>query len=222
MLLSVVTPVGGIGADVLPAPISATFISKWNAKPPMKWLNARLVLTNSSKSTLWFVLPDELDKPPKLNNPILVPAGFPRKCMSPRGFNTGAYYRPLAGSKGKTIELMVFSVTGDQGFRLFRLPPGGRVEFENYRFEMWSEYVRSFKVWTAEEITVNGKEPLEKWLPYETLSDAQTFVPAEAQFDNLDWDSKKRGERDDYPKEPISKLDLKITGSWEVPIENFE
>ena len=87
---------------------------------------------------------------------------------------------------------------------------------------MWSEYVRSFKVWTAEEITVNGKEPLQNWLPYETLSDAQTLVPANAQSNNLNWDAKLLADRVDFRKEPISKLDLKITGTWEVPFENFK
>ena len=221
-IVSVATPDGGVAADVLPVPVSATFISKHGGKPPMKFIRAALVLTNNSKAPLWFVLPYRCDEPPKLNNPLRIPKGFQPTWICADGFNTGTYYKAAEGSKGKTIQLKVLSVAEDKAFCLFRLPPGGRVEFESYSFEMWSEYVRSFKSWTAEEITVNGKEPLQKWLPYETLSDAQTLVPANAQSDNLNWDAKLLGDRADFRKEPISKLDLKITGTWEIPFENFK
>lgn len=87
---------------------------------------------------------------------------------------------------------------------------------------MWSEYVRSFRVWTAAEIRVNAKENLENWLPYKTLSEAQTLVPLNAQSDNLNWDAKLLGDRADFRKEPITQLDLKVTGSWEIQFENFK
>ena len=188
----------------------------------MKFIRAALVLTNSSKTPLWFVLPYRCDEPPRLDNPLRIPKGFKPTWICADGFNTGPYHRAVEGSKGKAIQLNVLNVTEDKAFCLFRLPPGGRVEFESYQFEMWSDYVRSFKSWTAEEITVNGKEPLQNWLPYETLSDAQTFVPANAQSDNLNWDVKLLSDRADFRKESISKLDLKITGTWEIPFENFK
>jgi hypothetical protein len=188
----------------------------------MKSIWAVLVLTNSSKSPLWFVLPYQCDEPPKLNSPLRILKGLQPTWISAHGFNTGAYYKAVEGSKGKTIQLKILYVIEDKGFCLFRLPPGGRVEFESYQFEMRSEYVHSFKAWTAEEITVNGKEPLQNWLPYETLSDAQTLVPANAESDNLTWDAKLLGNRADFRKEPITKLDLKITGNWEIPFENFK
>jgi hypothetical protein len=215
-------PDAGIAADVLPAPVSATFISKQGGKPPLKFIRTALVLTNSSNKPLWFVLPYHCDEPPTLKNPVRIPKGFEPTWICADGFNTGNYYKVAEGSKGKTIRLTVLNVAGDKAFCLFRLPPGGRVAFESYRLEIWSDYVRSFKVWIAEEITVNGKEPLQNWLPYETLSDVQTFVPAKAESDNLNWDAKLLGNRADFRKEPMSELDLKITGTWEIPLENFK
>jgi hypothetical protein len=90
------------------------------------------------------------------------------------------------------------------------------------KFQMWSEYVRSFRVWTASEIKVNGKEKLETWLPYNTSSQAQTFVPLNAESDNLNSDTGLSGERTDFRKEPITQLDLKVTGTWEVQFEKFK
>ncbi len=188
----------------------------------MKFIRTALVLTNRTKKPLWFVLPYNCDQPPRLNKRVRIPEGFKPTWIPADGFNTGKYYKAEEGSKGKAIRITVLHVADGEGFCLFRLPPGGRVEFESYEFQMWSDYVRSFKVWTADEIKVNGKEALEKWLPYQTLSDARTFVPAKTQADNLNWDTKTSANRTDFRKEPASELDLKITGAWEIPLENFK
>ena len=144
-----------------PPPVSATFISKHGGKPPSKSIRAALVLTNRSDTPLWFVLPYKCDEPPRLNSPIRIPKGFKPTWICADGFNTGAYNKAVERSKGEAIQLTVLFVEDDKAFRFFRLPPGGRVEFESYDFGMRSEYVRSFRAWTATEIKVNGKEDLE-------------------------------------------------------------
>jgi len=212
----------GHAAESSPAPVSATFISKKQSKPPQKFIDASLVLTNNSNSTLWVVLPHWCDKPLKLKSPVRFKKGFEPTWICADGFNTGTYEKVVEGSKGKTIRLTVLFVAEDEAFCLLRLPLHGRVEFERYQFMMSSKYVQSFRVWTAEEIKVNGNEPLEKWLPYETLSDLQTLVPANASSDNLNFDSKLFRTRTDFRKDAILKLDLKITGTWEIPFKNFK
>ncbi|HEV7405410.1 MAG TPA: hypothetical protein VGO11_20875 [Chthoniobacteraceae bacterium] len=204
-----------------PAPVSATFIDKKGGKPPMKFIRGSLILNNKTQAPLWFVLPYRIDEPPKLGGPIKMSEGFEPTWIVAEGFNTGVYHKPADKSKGKAIQLKVLFLADDKPFCLFRLPPGGRVEFKSYPFEMWSTYARSFKVWTADEIKVNGAEPLEKWLPYETLSDPQTVVPESAQADNLNFDAKVMGTRTDFRKEPITQLELKITGSWDVAFKDW-
>jgi hypothetical protein len=205
-----------------PAPVSATFISKQSGKPPMKFIRASLVLNNRTETPLWFVLPYRIDQPPKLSGPIHLNEGFEPGWIVAEGFNTGLYHKASDRAKGKAVQLKVLFVADDKPFCLLRLPPGGRVEFKSYPFEMAGSYVRSFKVWTADEVKVNGAEPLEKWLPFDTLSDPQTLVPASAQSDNLNFDPKLMGTRTDFRKEPITQLELKIAGSWDVPFREWE
>jgi hypothetical protein len=203
------------------APVSATFIEKQAGKPPLKFIRASLVLNNRTEAPLWFVLPYRIDQPPKLSGPLHLSEGFEPSWIVADGFNTGLYHKVADRSKGKAIQLKVLFVTDDKPFCLFKLPPGGRIEFKSYPFEMGASYVRSFKVWTAEEIKVNGADPLEKWLPYETLAEAQTVVPAGAQPDNLNFDPKVMGTRTDFRKEPITQLELKLTGSWDVAFKDW-
>jgi hypothetical protein len=203
------------------SPVSATFIEKQAGKPPMKFMRASLVLNNRTEAPLWFVLPYRIDQPPKLSGPIQMSEGFQPAWIVAEGFNTGIFHKVADRSKGKAIQLKVLFVANDQPFCLLRLPAGGRIEFKSYPFEMAASYVRFFKVWTADEVKVNGTEPLEKWLPYETLSEAQTVVPGSAQADNLNFDAKVMGTRTDFRKEPITQLELKIAGSWDVPFKDW-
>ncbi len=159
----------GLAEERVSAPVSATFISKQAGKPPMKFIRGSLVLNNRTQAPLWFVLPYRIDQPPKLSGPIHLSEGFEPSWIVAEGFNTGIYHKPAERAKGKAIQLKVLFTADDKPFCLFRLPPGGRVEFKSYPFEMAASYTRSFKVWTADEIKVNGSDPLEKWLPYETL-----------------------------------------------------
>jgi hypothetical protein len=215
-------PMKGVAEERPPAPVTATFIAKQSGKPPTKFIRASLVLNNPTGAPLWFVLPYRIDHPPKLSGPIRMSEGFEPTWIVADGFNTGIYHKLAERSKGKAVQLKVLFLADDKPFCLLRLPPGGRVEFKSYPFEMTGSYVRSFKVWTADEVKVNGTEPLEKWLPYETLSEAQTVVPASAQADNLNFDSKVMGTRTDFRKEPITQVELKITGTWDVPFRDYE
>lgn len=211
----------GLAEERPAAPVSATFISKQAGKSALKFIRGSLVLNNRTQAPLWFVLPYRIDQPPKLSGPIHLSEGFEPAWIVADGFNTGVFHKPADRSKGKAIQLKVLFTADDKPFCLFRLPPGGRVEFKSYPFEMAASYARSFKVWTAEEIKVNGTELLEKWLPYETLSEAQTVVPESAQADNLNFDAKLMGTRTDFRKEPITQLELKITGSWDVSFRDW-
>ena len=220
-LLAIACTITGVAEERPAPPVSATFLSKQSGKPPMKFIRASVVLNNRTDAPLWFVLPYRIDQPPKLSGPIHLNEGFEPAWIVAEGYNTGVYHKPADRSKGKAIQLKVLFVADDKPFCLFRLPPGGRLELKSYPFEMAGTYVRSFKAWTADEIKVNGAELLEKWLPYETLSDPQTVVPESAQPDNLNFDAKLMGTRTDFRKEPITQLELKITGSWDVAFKDW-
>ena len=58
----------------------------------------------------------------------------------------------------------------------------------------------------------------------ELLRDLQTritVVPGGAQPDNLNFDATLMGTRADFRKEPITELELKIAGSWDVAFKDW-
>ncbi len=107
-------------------------------------------------------------------------------------------------------------------FRLLRLPPNGRVEFEDFAFLSQAEYrASSFKAWILTDVLANGEMPLETWLPYPTTSDVDVLVPAASDWDSLNFDVKTLRTRVDFRQEKLKYLDLHIEGSLDVKLEGI-
>jgi hypothetical protein len=64
-------------------------------------------------------------------------------------------------------------------------------------------------------LRVNGKIPVEKWLPFPTMSAKNVLVESE-DFENLDWDKKRGGRRIDYPKEKVENVKAEGIKRWTV------
>jgi hypothetical protein len=84
------------------------------------------------------------------------------------------------------------------GFQAFRLPPEGRLEFTGLLMFGQKEF-NELTVLTTHELLVNGKTPLESWLPYSTTSSRRVVAKRDDGFTNLDWNL----ERKDYPNEEV-------------------
>jgi hypothetical protein len=161
----------------------------------MKFHSIRLTLVNQQDNPVWFVLPYWGDK-------ALPEKGvFPNKDWKDQAFGG----RQFDGEGGSAIEVRMY---GGDGFKAFRLPAQARVELDGYTIDA-SKDIDEIVVMEARELKVNGKTPLERWLPYGTTSAEKVKVARQAltiEFKNLDWDQKKHEKRDDYPKEKVEEV----------------
>lgn len=198
-------------------PVSATFLFKSADNSKFKSLHSTLVLSNRAERPVWFVIPLVHNEPPILQGAVRIQEYG--KILVGTCYNLG-YQTELKDVKGKAIGLKVFAAN-DKSFHLFRLPPGGRVEFEIFDFWAPRGYFPSFRVQVADEIIVDGGTPLERWLPYETLSDQDVLVRRRdvAHAANLNFDLKTFKTRTDL--KAIDKLDIHTTGEWDIPFDGY-
>jgi len=109
---------------------------------------------------------------------------------------------------------------GGDGFQAIHVPAKGSVDVEGYIISA-DRAITEIMVMEARALKVNGITPLEKWLPYSTLSAAKVKVGKEAVDDwvNLDWDPRKFQTRDDYPKEKVTEVKAEQTRLWTLKLE---
>ena len=110
---------------------------------------------------------------------------------------------------------------GGDGFKTFRVPAKGQLELEDYTIDA-SRDIEEIVAIEARELKVNGKTPLEKWLPYGTTSGKKVKVGSQAlniNWKNLDWDAKRLGSRDDYPKEKVEEVKAGGFRRWTVKFQ---
>ena len=144
---------GARGAD---PPARADYLGSRDAKPPLRIHSIRLTLVNRQDRPVWFILPYWGDKPLAANGV------FPNKDRKEQPFGGERF----AGEGGSAVEILMY---GGAGFKAFRLPAKGQLELGGYHIDAEKD-IREIVVMEARELKVNGKTPLEKWLPYATTS----------------------------------------------------
>jgi hypothetical protein len=186
------------------SPIQAEYLRTVLGKPPMKIHCVRLTLLNQHDRPIWFVLPYSGDKPLPENGT------FPNENWKEQPFGG----QQFEGKGGSAIEVCMY---GGGGFTTFRLPAKGRLELDGYEID-GSKDISEIVVLEAEELKVNGKTPLERWLPYDTMCGEMVEVNERAQINwrNLDWNAEKLGSRQDYPKETVEIVQANGTHRWVV------
>lgn len=184
-------------------PIKATLLSMEMGKPPQRYYNVRLSLVNRHDRAIWLVFPRYADD--------ALPASpvFPTAGLSHPPFDGKAVV-----GEGRAVEIDMF---GDPGFRAFFLPPRGQVEFNSYSFGAWKD-TSGIEAWEVAALKVDEKTPLDRWLPYATLSDAFVYVEkSDPAWSSLDWDSDSSRGRDDYPPGPVRSVTAEVIGRWQIP-----
>lgn len=163
--------------EVESAPVTARFIRKRGGKPPMRFFDAKLVMRNPRDHAVWLLTGYYADQP--LADKGVFQSNFDQP------FGCDEYAGAAKGGKGKAVQIHFL---GKPSFRAFYLPAQATVAFEDYPIESWSD-VTGVEFWEASSVLVNGRTPLEKWLPYQTLNDENVVVPAKTAGKNLDWDA---------------------------------
>jgi len=197
-------------ADDAPAPVTAKFIRKRGGKPPMRFVDVKLEMRNSRDHPVWLLTRYSGDEP--------LPEKGDFQSGSDQPFGGQEYDGAAKGGEGKAVEVHFL---GKPSFRAFYLPAKATIAFENFEVESWSDVTR-VEFWEASSLRVNGRTPLEKWLPYPTLSDGAVVVPSGTDWKNLDWDADKLRGRADYPKEAVKTVTAVVEKKWTVPITGID
>ncbi|HEY7215920.1 MAG TPA: hypothetical protein VIC28_14940, partial [Thermoanaerobaculia bacterium] len=75
----------------------------------------------------------------------------------------------------------------------------------------------------SRELKVNGKTPLEKWLPFGATNGEKVKVvgstTVNGAWKSLDWDGKSLGSRENYPKEKVEEVKAEGFRSWTVRLQ---
>ena len=100
-------------------------------------------------------------------------------------------------------------MTSSESFNAVLLPARGEVVFEGYEVMTFGETLEGLEVSEVGAILVNGETPLERWLPYPTISASRAIIPKDQERELLDFDRRTYKTRTDYPVVPATSVHFK-------------
>lgn len=186
-----------------PARISVTV---WGMEPGLKGKGVRsycnMRFENPRDTEVWIVFPCDGDKG--------VPADGILEIREPRVL-------PMSSRRYFAKDGDIVLVSVDKEFYAIRIPAKGCVEA--LRFTRLSfEALTDIEVMEAEQLLVNGKTPIEEWIPYSTISDKNAKIDFEETGNvNLDKDpqlAKKVAAK--YPNENVESVHAAKFKIWKV------
>jgi len=198
-------------------PISIGKVTKANVKPPEQIYLFELEFKSQQDDYKWLLMRHKLDG---VLNESLTFAG--REDSQPP-INAKEY-----SGKKKQGKAVIIEFWGKDDFRAIRLPKQGSIKFESFKFYSFSD-VLEIEVWAVKSLLINGKTPLEDWLPYNTTSEPGTHIFNENRDQpiNLDFgaNAKERnihypninGVRPDYPGEKVEFIAVQGIRRWKIP-----
>ncbi|MCP4440338.1 MAG: hypothetical protein GY810_15440 [Aureispira sp.] len=187
--------------------------------PPVKGLYVKLMIRNNHKVPMWYLLPRSANK--SLGTSSKLRARTDRS----QPFSSRLYKGTINDqNEGQLIEVTMYG-DNSRGFKAFYVPPMSSITFRNYEIND-GEDVENMELWSATALWVNSKKPLEDWLPYEVLCDANVKIHCTkstgCDWDNLDWDNSSDAIRKDYPKESVSFIQAKTPKKHYISLKGVE
>lgn len=122
-----------------------------------------LVISNPTDKALWLVLPNCYNSRFPESGKFLASSEF-KESFEARKFT----------EKGKSAVIVKFF--GDEPFDALLIPAKGKVRFTRYLLIEGRHPVKELNLIFTSGILVNGKTPLEKWLPYEVKSKDKVII----------------------------------------------
>ena len=171
-------------------------------------------LSNQSDKPLWVVLPGQADKQPPMKTVFRHIPGQPRAIDTDRPPSIVGF-----DGKGKLKAIGV----GFYGFSALYLPSHTVVEIREFNLPSRRETttdLTEIAFDTADELLVNGKIPLEKWLPFEVgvfkneklLSGGLTKFGMEAK--------KAAAAEKEHPRRKVEYVEAKGAHRWTIKFQN--
>lgn len=119
--------------------------------------------------------------------------------------------------QGKIVLIQFY---GSEGFRAIRLPKQGKIKFAPFQLESFSD-ISVIEVWEVRALLINGKTPLEEWLPFNTASQATTHSLKDRSGESrrLEFDQNTNQIRTDYPQEKVKFIEARGIRKWNIPFK---
>jgi hypothetical protein len=187
-------------------PARVSIVKSGPSKPPLTFYQFKVRVTNRHPDSRWFVLRyrDPLESSGKFN------------CYKEEKHCFSA--EQLWGDEKKQgASVVVIHFLGLEAFTALRLSKDADITLENYVMNT-AEAVSDFDVWEVDSLLINGKTPLQDWLPYPVMSDGVVHIGERPKSVVLDWDKTLKTYRQDYPKEKVEFIAANVTRKWLVPV----
>jgi hypothetical protein len=180
-------------------PVKIKFVRQQGGKPPLKFNFVNLSITNNSDSLRWYLFPMDLEDSLKADG------NFKAYSSWTTGDLCGRKY-PDSITKYQIIDIEFLS---PDAFVAICIPPKSSMTFENYMMDSNGDSLfHEAEVWEVKNLMVNGKTPLNKWMPYDVVCSKNVHVKAKYgsgwEWSNPDWDRNTNKSRTDYPKENVT------------------
>ncbi len=193
--------------DDRPCPVFVKLLSVAPGKPPSKIYRVRLQLTNRQSGTIWLLF--------RFNQPLPDSGRFNGHTYEKQSFSSTLYTKRARNEKGQAV---IVNFLGEDTFTAIRLPKDADITFDYFVFEAFAE-VSDFQIWEVDSLLVNGKTPVEKWLPYPVLSDQRVHLGRHENVTSLNWDTRVNGYRTDYPDEKVEFVTAHAVNKCAVPLK---
>lgn len=208
------SPVSENYKQARPCPVTLACRNITGGKPPLRWYTTELEIRNNHDRPIWFVFSYWIDDPPSIVDGKIARPGNNQHILEGAGYDAAKI-----GGVGRMV-----IVTDVGHFRAIHLPAGGTLRIEPFLVESWKP-IDAVDVWEIPDLIVNGATPVEKWLPYDTMSRSGTVIATKqrtADWDNLGWDPNISGHRKDLRKEKISFIAGNVLAHWRVPLTGLD
>ena len=194
-------PVRGKGNPDCPATV--WLLTTMPSKPPLIFYQFKIRLVNRQPGPSWFVL--------RHSDPLATTGRFScdpgmKQCLTAEELSD-----PNSKQSGKMIIIKGF---GSETFAAIRIPEGGDITSSNYILNT-AEPVSEFEVWEVHSLLINGKTPLDEWVPYPVMSDRLVSIGDRPKITMI-------GHRQDFPNEKVEFVSAHPIRKWLVPIAPIE
>jgi hypothetical protein len=187
-------------------PATVSLVKTGPSKPPLTFYQFEIRLLNRQPTPSWLVL--------RYSDALASTGKF--ECYPEEKHCISA--TQLAEGEGEhQPKTVVIHFLGRQTFTAIRIPEGGDISLSEYVMNT-AEPVPEFEVWEVDSILVNGKTPLQQWLPYPVMSDRLVHIKERPKKTLIDWDVTRNTYRQDYPTEKVEFMAVHPIRKWLVPI----
>lgn len=192
-------------------PANVWLVMSRGSKPPFTFYQFKIRLRNRQSRPSWLLL--------RHRDPLVESGRF--NCYDSEKLCFSG--EQLAETKSKRqAKMVIIRFLGSDSFAAIRIPEGGDLTHGEYIMNIEGS-ISEFEVWEVDSLLVNGKTPVEEWLPYSVMSDRLVDIAyPNLKATSLNWDATINDYRRDFPNEKVEFVTAHAVRKWLVPVRSIE